>query len=138
MEAPMATNLEFLESTFESMLDAGLVRSKAEFSAEYLDKGPSYLTSMSARGRQVPNQVIGQLALNLEVQRDVAAAEIAAIAEQHGVLSRRHAALAGLLADAHGHRVENLCPDPTPEPDYMISDDDLLGRYLARIHLEQN
>jgi hypothetical protein len=137
MGVPMATNLDFIETIFSAMLEAGFVSSKAEFSTEYLDKGASYLTSMSARARRVPNETIGQLALNLEVQRDAAAAEVAKIVERHAALHTRHAVLAGLLSETHGQRIENLGRNPAPIFNDSDFDDDLLGRYMASLGLER-
>jgi len=71
----MGSDIEFLEAVCERMQQVGLVQSKAEFSTRMLGKGPSYLTSMSARDRQVPEEVmmflIGQLTADIEAD-DVA------------------------------------------------------------------
>lgn len=58
----MSSDIEFLEIVCDRMQQVGLVQSKADFSARMLGKGPSYLTSMSARDRKVPDEVIGFLA----------------------------------------------------------------------------
>lgn len=55
------SDIEFLEAVCERMQQVGLVQSKADFSARMLGKGPSYLTSMSARDRKVPDEVIVHL-----------------------------------------------------------------------------
>ncbi len=57
----MAHDIEFLEEVYERMQQAGLVQSKVEFSTRMLGKGPSYLTSMSARDRKVPEEVVAHL-----------------------------------------------------------------------------
>jgi hypothetical protein len=71
----MVSDIEFLEAVCEQMQQVGLVQSKAEFSTRMLGKGPSYLTSMSARDRQVPEEVmmflIGQVTADIEAD-DVA------------------------------------------------------------------
>lgn len=54
----MVSDIELLEAVCERMQQVGLVQSKAEFSTRMLGKGPSYLTSMSARDRQVPEEVV--------------------------------------------------------------------------------
>jgi hypothetical protein len=54
----MVSDIEFLEAVCKRMQEVGLVQSKAEFSTRMLGKGPSYLTSMSARDRQVPDEVM--------------------------------------------------------------------------------
>ena len=58
----MVSDIEFLERLCEQMQQVGLVQSKADFSARMLGKGPSYLTSMSARDRKVPDDVMTFLA----------------------------------------------------------------------------
>lgn len=58
----MVSDIEFLETVCERMQQVGLVQSKADFSARMLGKGPSYLTSMSARDRKVPDEVMTFLA----------------------------------------------------------------------------
>lgn len=54
----MISDIEFLKAVCERMQQVGLVQSKAEFSTRMLGKAPSYLTSMSARDRQVPDEVM--------------------------------------------------------------------------------
>ncbi len=71
----MVSDIEFLETVCERMQQVGLVQSKADFSTRMLGKGPSYLTSMSARDRKVPDEVmvflIDQVAADIETD-DVA------------------------------------------------------------------
>ncbi|MGY5808445.1 hypothetical protein ACXHXG_12075 [Rhizobium sp. LEGMi198b] len=57
----MAHDIEFLKEVYERMHRARLVQSKVEFSTRMLGKGPSYLTSMSARDRNVPEEVVAHL-----------------------------------------------------------------------------
>ncbi len=66
----MVSDIEFLEAVCERMQQIGLVQSKADFSMNMLGKGPSYLTSMSARDRKVPDEVMAFLAEQL--QNDIA------------------------------------------------------------------
>ena len=80
----MSNDIEFLETICERMRQVGLVQSKADFSTRMLGKGPSYLTSMSTRGRKVPGEVMKFL--ENQLQTDIAADEIA-LAD----LSSRHA-----------------------------------------------
>lgn len=83
----MSNDIEFLKTVCERMQQVGLVQSKADFSARMLGKGPSYLTSMSARDRKVPDEVIAYLAGQL----------------QDG-LAGDDAALAGLYEQATRHK----------------------------------
>lgn len=68
----MVSDIELLEAVCERMQQVGLVQSKAEFSTRMLGKGPSYLTSMSARDRQVPEEVVAFLSdqLTADVEAD--------------------------------------------------------------------
>ncbi|WP_332713273.1 DUF6626 family protein [Pelagibacterium mangrovi] len=54
----MTQGIEFLENIYGQLHEAGIVRSKGEFSERLLGKSPSYLTSMRAKQRAVSNQVI--------------------------------------------------------------------------------
>lgn len=71
----MVSDIEFLETVCERMQKVGLVHSKADFSVKMLGKGPSYLTSMSARERNVPDEVMLELAerMTIDIQDDKAA-----------------------------------------------------------------
>lgn len=71
----MVSDIEFLETICERMQEVGLVQSKADFSTRMLGKGPSYLTSMSARDRKVPDQVLAFLID--QVTADIEADDIA-------------------------------------------------------------
>jgi hypothetical protein len=54
-------NIDFVEGVFEDMQRLGLVRSKSEFSEHMLGKATSYLTSMRARDRNVPGEVVDHM-----------------------------------------------------------------------------
>lgn len=71
----MVSDIEFLEELCERMQQVGLVQSKADFSTRMLGKGPSYLTSMSARDRKVPDEVVAFL-VN-QVTRDIEDEDVA-------------------------------------------------------------
>ncbi|ANM18240.1 hypothetical protein AMK06_CH03366 [Rhizobium sp. N541] len=62
----MVSDIKLLETICEHMQKVGLVQSKADFSTRMLGKGPSYLTSMSARDRKVPDQVIAFFTAQLQ------------------------------------------------------------------------
>lgn len=62
----MVSDIEFLESMCERMQQVGLVESKTAFSTHMLGKGPSYLTSMKARDRHVPLEVMASFRQQLE------------------------------------------------------------------------
>jgi hypothetical protein len=90
-EDSMDSDIEFLEHIFEQMKRAGLIETKAEFSQTLLGKGPSYLTSMSARERCVPMEVLDQMSIKL---LDRTISTNAAIAEMETALSQ-------IMAQAH-------------------------------------
>lgn len=88
----MVSDIEFLETVCERMQEVGLVQSKAEFSTRMLGKGPSYLTSMSARDRKVPDEVMVFLMEQLQhgvADDDVALAELHEEARRCGY-ERKH------------------------------------------------
>ena len=62
----MVSDIEFLESMCERMQQVELVESKTTFSTHMLGKGPSYLTSMKARDRHVPHDVMASFQQRLE------------------------------------------------------------------------
>jgi len=78
----MVNDIEFLEAVCERMQQVGLVQSKAEFSTRMLGKGPSYLTSMSARDRQVPEEVVAFLTGQLTADREAEDVAIFILTEQ--------------------------------------------------------
>jgi len=82
----MVSDIEFLETICERMQQVGLVQSKADFSTNMLGKGPSYLTSMSARDRKVPEEVMASLAGQLQndiADDDAALSRLNAEVERH-------------------------------------------------------
>lgn len=54
----MAQGIEFLELIYGQLHEAGIIRSKGEFSERLLGKSPSYLTSMRAKQRGISSEVI--------------------------------------------------------------------------------
>lgn len=82
----MISDIEFLKAVCERMQQVGLVQTKADFSARMLGKGPSYLTSMSARDRKVPNEVITHLVERLQSS---ALEDEAALVRLAGMAARR-------------------------------------------------
>ncbi|WP_156462643.1 DUF6626 family protein [Rhizobium sp. Leaf262] len=79
----MGQDVELLEMLYQRLSDAGLVQSKAEFSTELLGKGASYLTSMSARDRQVPEAVLRSLLERLELDTKSADHRIIELEAEH-------------------------------------------------------
>lgn len=61
----MNNDLAVVTSAYEMLRNEGLVRSKAEFSAQWLMQGESYLSSSQARDRRPSRQVLEQLASRL-------------------------------------------------------------------------
>lgn len=57
----MTQGIEFLEQVYGQLQEAGIVRSKGEFSERLLGKSPSYLTSMRAKQRDISSDVIMEL-----------------------------------------------------------------------------
>ncbi|MGE6784721.1 hypothetical protein ACQKGL_19600 [Ensifer adhaerens] len=107
----MVSDIEFLETVCERMQQIGLVQSKADFSTRMLGKGPSYLTSMSARDRRVPDEVVAFLAG--QIQNDIAdddaeLSRLNAEAERREY-DRKHRA--DMLERVTRHRV----PEPSPQ-----------------------
>lgn len=84
----MVSDIEFLEAVCERMQQVGLVQSKADFSARMLGKGASYLTSMSARDRNVPDEVMMHLIKRLEA--DISADETALACLADATKRRKH------------------------------------------------
>lgn len=78
----MTHDIAFLEQVYERMHQAGMVESKAGFSMCILGKGPSYLTSMSARDRNVPEEVIVHLRERIENDSNGLAIKAAELEEQ--------------------------------------------------------
>lgn len=80
----MTQGIEFLELVYGQLHEAGVVRSKGEFSKRLLGKSPSYLTSMRAKQRVISSDVVVGLGDNLmadiaELSSDPAKLEIRAM-----------------------------------------------------------
>lgn len=80
----MTQGIEFLEIVYRQLHEAGIVRSKGEFSERLLGKSPSYLTSMRAKQRVISGEIIMGLGDNLmaeiaELGSDPAHMEIRAL-----------------------------------------------------------
>jgi hypothetical protein len=61
----MTQGIELLEIIYGQLHEAGIIRSKGEFSERLLGKSPSYLTSMRAKQRVISSEVIMGLGDNL-------------------------------------------------------------------------
>lgn len=88
----MISDIEFLETVCDRMQQVGLVQSKADFSARMLGKGPSYLTSMRAWDRNVPDEVMMHLVGRLKADINIDEMALACLADatarrEHG---RKH------------------------------------------------
>ncbi|THF50775.1 hypothetical protein [Allorhizobium terrae] len=79
----MGLDIELLETLYQRLLEAGLVQSKVEFSTELLGKGASYLTSMSARERHVPEAVFHSLLERIELDQKSAECRIKELEVEH-------------------------------------------------------
>ena len=130
----MVSDIEFLEAVCERMQQVGLVQSKADFSARMLGKGPSYLTSMSARDRKVPDEVIAYLAGQLQ---DGIAGDDATLAQLHEEATwherdRKHRA--DMLEWVARHRATEPVRDEPRQrlPSIPLSLREKLSAWLAR------
>ena len=94
----MTRGIEFLEIIYGQLHEAGIVRSKGEFSERLLGKSPSYLTSMRAKQRVISSEVIMGLGENLLAEIDDLGADTAH-AEIRAVLRRAVARVNNYLAD---------------------------------------
>lgn len=83
METAKDGNLEFVAAVCGRMQRVGLVTGKAEFSQRYLGHSPSYLTSMTARGRRVPGRVIEYLRDQIETTIATSSASMSGRAGKH-------------------------------------------------------
>lgn len=97
----MVSDIDFLESVCERMQQVGLVESKTVFSTRMLGKGPSYLTSMKARDRHVPDEVMELFRQRLDDDIEDADTTIAALHERLAQIERQQKHRADLL-----HQVE--------------------------------
>lgn len=129
----MATDIEILEALCERMQQVGLVASKSDFSTRILGKGPSYLTSMKARDRQVPKDVMAHLIQRLE---DDIADGVTEIVILHSNLSCREAQQKhrlDLLRHLQGYMQGQASPSHEKMPDRDASDTFKNG-WLQQIH----
>lgn len=94
----MTQGIEFLETIYGQLHEAGIVRSKGEFSERLLGKSPSYLTSMRAKQRVISSEVIMGLGDNLMVEIDELGSEPAHM-EIRALLRRAVAQVNNYLAD---------------------------------------
>jgi len=108
----MISDIEFLEAVCERMQQVGLVQSKADFSARMLGKGPSYLTSMSARDRKVSDEVMTHLVERL--QGGLSEDETALVRLADAVARREHDRKhrADMLEWLARHRAMEAAPEP--------------------------
>jgi hypothetical protein len=117
----MISDIEFLEAVCERMQQVGLVQSKADFSARMLGKGPSYLTSMSARDRKVPDEVMAHLAACLQggiVEDETALARLTdAVARREH--DRKHRV--DMLEWLARHRAVETAPEPPRQQTRYVS-----------------
>ena len=132
----MNKDIEFLEIVCERMQQVGLVQSKTEFSTQFLGKGPSYLTSMSARDRQVSDEVFQQLAEKLGQASEEGMAEVEDLEARLTSLLRQQKHRAELFGwtVAHRQRKADHALDAVLE-DTLGNDRSLFDRFLRRAGL---
>ena len=94
----MTQGIDLIESVYGQLHEAGIVRSKGEFSQRLLGKSPSYLTSMRAKQRAVSSDVILGLGDNLLAEIDDLGSD-PAHAETRALLRRAVAQVNIYLAD---------------------------------------
>lgn len=94
----MTQGIEFIESIYGQLHEAGIIRSKGEFSERLLGKSPSYLTSMRAKQRVVSSDIIMGLGDNLMAEIDDLGSD-PAHAKIRAVLRRVVALVNNYLAD---------------------------------------
>lgn len=94
----MTQGIEFIELIYGQLHEAGIIRSKGEFSERLLGKSPSYLTSMRAKQRVISSEVIMGLGDNLMAELADLGSE-PAHAEISALLRRAVAQVNNYLAD---------------------------------------
>ena len=94
----MTQGIEFLELIYGQLYEAGITRSKGEFSERLLGKSPSYLTSMRAKQRAISSEVIVDLGDNLMAEINSFGSD-PADAEIYAVLRRAVGQVNNYLAD---------------------------------------
>jgi hypothetical protein len=112
----MMQGIEFLETIYGQLREAGIVRSKGEFSERLLGKSPSYLTSMRAKQRVISSEVMMGLADNLMAEITEVSSD-PAHAENRAPLRRAVALVNNYLADQTiPSRILPLAKPATPSP----------------------
>ncbi|PZU19395.1 MAG: hypothetical protein DI589_21420 [Shinella sp.] len=96
-------DLDYLEEMYTRMQEAGFTISKADFSQEFLGKGASYLTSMRARQRNVPEEVFHSFAQKLQTQMDEEAERIRVQENELQARMRLQGKRADFLRDIQRH-----------------------------------
>ncbi|GEM_PF-1454737 len=94
----MTEGIEFLEQVYEQLHEAGIVRSKGEFSQRLLGKSSSYLTSMRARQRVISGEIIMGMSDNLMAEIAELGSDPAHV-KTRAVLRRAIAQVNNYLAD---------------------------------------
>lgn len=128
----VARDIEFLETVCERMQQLGLVESKADFSVKMLGKGPSYLTSMSARERNVPDEVMLELSARMTVDIEDDEAAVFLLSEQCEQRQRVQLHRKEMLGWIEAHRRAIALPTP-PEADRLPGGASLWKRLLSRL-----
>lgn len=128
----MARDIEFLETVCERMQQLGLVESKADFSVKMLGKGPSYLTSMSARERNVPDEVMVELAARMTIDIEDDEAAVFLLSEQCEQRQRVQLHRKEMLGWIEAHR--RVMPLPAPvEVDRLAAGASLWRKLFNRL-----
>ena len=128
----MARDIEFLETVCERMQQLGLVESKADFSVKMLGKGPSYLTSMSARERNVPDEVMIELATRMMIDIEDDEAAVFLLSEQCEQRQRVQLHRTEMLGWIEAHRRATSPPAPL-EADRLAGGASLWKRLISRL-----
>lgn len=130
----MTQGIEFLEIIYEQLHEAGIVRSKGEFSQRLLGKSPSYLTSMRAKQRVVSSSVVMGLGDNLMVEmRRLSVSN--SDAELQSKLRRAMAEVNLYLAESHmpaGLVVTDIA-EPSPARKFSTTVMNWIGAVLASV-----
>lgn len=102
-------DIDMLEAVCERMQQVGLIHSKADFSERMLGKGPSYLTSMRARNRNVPEEVFSFFIDQLETEVEDGEYELAAATDElkRKNLEQKHRADLLVHARHYKQRLQN-------------------------------
>lgn len=128
----MARDIEFLETVCERMQQLGLVESKADFSVKMLGKRPSYLTSMSARERNVPDEVMLELAARMTIDIEDDEAAVFLLSEQCEQRQRLQLHRKEMMGWIEAHRSATF-PLAALEADRLPEGASLWKRLLSRL-----